>query len=133
MRIESVIQKQAYRVDEPSAERPEAVLRLIDEWEAQIPPIASEPACWNVPCCSRDWFLGRSGEARLYLLRPLTAKSGTADPSLIRLVAKYAAETCEIQYVLLPFRWVFPSSFVAFAVRSSPSPSPPARPCARPC
>ncbi|GAA5926519.1 hypothetical protein JCM3775_001040 [Rhodotorula graminis] len=97
MRIESVIQKQSYRVDAPSAERPEAVLRLIDDWEAQIPPIASEPTCWNVPCCSRDWFLGRSGEARLYLLRPLTANPSTADPSLIRLVAKHAAETCEIQ------------------------------------
>ncbi|BGP44814.1 hypothetical protein JCM10450v2_000629 [Rhodotorula kratochvilovae] len=97
MRIESIIQKQAYRVDEPSTERPEAVLRLIDEWEAQIPAVASDPSCWHVPCCSREWFLARSADARLYLLRPLTANPAAAEPSHIRLVAKYAAEACEIQ------------------------------------
>ncbi|GAA5887560.1 hypothetical protein JCM6882_001449 [Rhodosporidiobolus microsporus] len=97
MRIESMIQKQAYRVDQPRDTRPEQILRLIDEWEAEIPAIAADANCWNVPCCSRDWFLTRSADARMYLLRPWTADPATAEPGLVRLIAKYAAEACEIQ------------------------------------
>ncbi|GAA5832169.1 hypothetical protein JCM11251_004266 [Rhodosporidiobolus azoricus] len=97
MRIESKIQKTAYRVDQPRDTRPEELLRLIDEWEAEIPAIASDPNCPNVPCCSRDWFLTRSADARMYLLRPWTADPRTAEPGLVRLIAKYAADACEIQ------------------------------------
>ncbi|GJN91630.1 hypothetical protein Rhopal_004653-T1 [Rhodotorula paludigena] len=100
MRIETMIQKQAYRVDvstPSSVESPDAVLKLIDQWEAQIPAAASDPNCWTIPLCSRDWLLARSGEARLYLLRPLTADPATAQPSHVRLIARFAADACETQ------------------------------------
>lgn len=54
MRIESLIQKQAYRVDRPSSERPEPLLQLIDEWVVNIPSVAADESCWQLPCCSRD-------------------------------------------------------------------------------
>lgn len=106
MRIETMIQKQAYRVDvstPSSVESPDAVLKLIDQWEAQIPAAASDPNCWTIPLCSRDWLLARSGEARLYLLRPLTADPATAQPSHVRLIARFAADACETQYVCYRF------------------------------
>ncbi|GAA5980242.1 hypothetical protein JCM11641_005517 [Rhodosporidiobolus odoratus] len=97
MLIESIIQKQAYRVDRPNDRDPRPLLRMIDDWVAAIPAIASEPTCWTVPCCSQDWFLARAADARMYLLRPRTAEAATADPELVKLIAKYAADACEVQ------------------------------------
>ncbi|GAA6032719.1 hypothetical protein JCM8097_000758 [Rhodosporidiobolus ruineniae] len=97
MRIESIIQKQAYRVDKTSDEPPEPLLQLLDQWDAEIPDVAAEPNCWTIPCCTREWFLSRSADARMYLLRPRTADPATADPRFVKLIAKYAAEACEIQ------------------------------------
>ncbi|GAA5947025.1 hypothetical protein JCM10213_007279 [Rhodosporidiobolus nylandii] len=97
MRIESLIQKTAYRVDKASDQRPEPLLRMIDEWVEQIPAIATDPKCHETPCCSRDWFLSRAADARMYLLRPHTTNVATAEPELVKLMAKYAAEACAIQ------------------------------------
>lgn len=92
-RIESIIQKQVYRVDRPALDGPDELLRRLDEWEAAIPSEASSPTAWSVPCCSRDYFLMRGLEARLYLLRPLAVAG--AEPRLIALLAGYAAAACE--------------------------------------
>lgn len=40
-RIESRIQKHAYRVDRPTIEAPDELLKAIDDWEARIPPEAA--------------------------------------------------------------------------------------------
>ncbi|GAA5850111.1 hypothetical protein JCM8547_001015 [Rhodosporidiobolus lusitaniae] len=97
MRIESLIQKQAYRVDQPVTERPEPLLKMMDDWEESIPAVASEPTCWQLPCCSCDWFKTRVADARMYLLRPRTSNPATAEPALVALIARTAAEACEIQ------------------------------------
>ncbi|GAA6001857.1 hypothetical protein JCM10207_002353 [Rhodosporidiobolus poonsookiae] len=97
MRIYSLIHTTAYRVDRPNTERPEPLLRMLDEWETQIPPIAGDEQCYSVPCCSRDWFLWRSADAKMYLLRPRTLDPATAEPELIAHIARYAADACEIQ------------------------------------
>ena len=97
-RIESRIQRVVYRVDRLSTEPPDSLLREIDEWERDIPNEAGRPDCWSVPMCSRDWFLLKSVEARMYLLRPVTAD--TTGPSYYNaVVARAAAEACELQCV----------------------------------
>ncbi|KAK4699907.1 hypothetical protein P7C70_g6347, partial [Phenoliferia sp. Uapishka_3] len=95
-RIESLIQKQVYRVDRPTTEQPNELLARIDEWEAAIPAEAASPTSGNLPCCSRDYFIMRGVESRLYLLRPLAVGPG-ADKQLVGLLARYAADACEVQ------------------------------------
>ncbi|KAL8287174.1 hypothetical protein RQP46_003626 [Phenoliferia psychrophenolica] len=85
-RIESAIQKQAYRVDRPATDSPDDLLQRIDAWEAAIPAEASSPSSWNIPCVSRDYFLMRGLESRLFLLRPLTVEPD-ADRQHIKLLA----------------------------------------------
>jgi hypothetical protein len=97
-RIEGLIQKQVYRVDRPATDPPDEILARIDSWEAGIPAEAVSPTSWNIPCVSRDYFIMRGLEARLYLLRPLTA-SPSADRRNVALLAKFAAEACETQCV----------------------------------
>lgn len=107
-RIESRIQKHAYRVDRPTTDPPDELLKAIENWEARIPPEASVssngavipsrprltlvsaqqlPTCHRIPLCSRDHFLLRGAEARLYLLRPLTVNSD-ADRRHVAILAQ---------------------------------------------
>lgn len=101
--MESLVQKHAYRVDRPNTDSPDEILRMIDEWEAEIPPEAAAPNCWTIPCCSRDFFLMRAYETRLYLIRPMAVggKGVQCDPQYVRLMAETAALACETQCVIL--------------------------------
>ncbi|KAM0746562.1 hypothetical protein T439DRAFT_329671 [Meredithblackwellia eburnea MCA 4105] len=92
--IESLIQKQAYRVDRPVDDSPDNLLCLLDAWQAEIPEEASGPNVWNIPSVSHDYFVLRGLEARLYLLRPLSV-GPSLNPKYIKLLAQYAAEACE--------------------------------------
>ncbi|ORY82921.1 fungal-specific transcription factor domain-domain-containing protein [Leucosporidium creatinivorum] len=92
-RIESRIQKHAYRVDRPTIEPPDELLKAIADWEARIPAEAALATCHRVPLVSRDHFLLRGAEARMYLLRPLTVNHD-ADPKYVALLAQSAAEAC---------------------------------------
>lgn len=100
-RIQSEIQREIYRVDqttEAPTEYIDSLLRRIDEWESRIPTEAAQAQCWALPCCSKDWFLIRSAEARLHVLRPSTV-SQTSNTRYIRLLANTAADACELQSV----------------------------------
>ncbi|GAA5990175.1 hypothetical protein JCM5350_002531 [Sporobolomyces pararoseus] len=97
IRLVSTIRKRIYRLDEYRTKEPTEFLQALEQWENTIPSVASDPACMTVPCCTRDWFLSKSYDARLCLLRPLTADSKTANPEHLKLIAQSAAEACEIQ------------------------------------
>ncbi|GAA5870303.1 hypothetical protein JCM16303_001956 [Sporobolomyces ruberrimus] len=89
--------KRIYRLDGQGSKDPNDLLRALEEWESQIPAVSEEATCSSVPCCTRDWFLSKSFDARLCLLRPITVDSKTADPEHLKLLAQFAAEACEIQ------------------------------------
>ncbi|KAL7418364.1 hypothetical protein Q5752_006822 [Cryptotrichosporon argae] len=97
-RIESRIQRAVYTVarDAPQTD-PWALLRELDDWEAEIPAEASANACWSLPCCSRDWFHLRGVEARLQLLRPLCTNDQATKTTLLPQLALNAARGCELQ------------------------------------
>ena len=97
VRIVSTIRRRIYRLDEFRSKDPIDLLRDLDEWDARIPKRASDAACTKIPCCTKDWFLSKSLDARLCLLRPLTADSRSADPGHLKLLAQYAADACETQ------------------------------------
>ncbi|GAA5923003.1 uncharacterized protein JCM15063_003496 [Sporobolomyces koalae] len=97
IRILGRIRRRMYRLDKPVTRDIRDLLVALDEWETTIPRGAVDPTCSSIPCCSRDWFLSKAFDARLCLLRPLTADSASADPNHLKLVARYAADACEIQ------------------------------------
>lgn len=100
-RIESQIQRVHYTV--VNRERAKAVeaswplLRLLDQWDADIPMDASSLHRDNLPCCSRDWFQLRGIEARLHLLRPMCSENGSMVNDALTLLARNAAKGCELQ------------------------------------
>jgi hypothetical protein len=95
-RLGSSIRKKIYRLDEERCKDPTESLQALDDWEARIPAIANDAACTTVPCCTKDWFLAKSFDAKLCILRPLTA-SKTSNPEHLKILAQSAAEACEIQ------------------------------------
>jgi hypothetical protein len=74
-----------------------AFLQSTEQWENEIPQEASLEEHWAVPCCSKDWFLLRSVETKLHLLRPLCDEEGEMTQSFLPLLAQTAAQGCELQ------------------------------------
>lgn len=97
MQLTTTIRHRIYRLDRRSTKPPEDLLREIDEWERNIPQLAADTAHWSIPCCSKDWFIAKAYDTRLYLLRPLTADKATSNPAHLKLIAQYSAEACEVQ------------------------------------
>ncbi|GAA6022533.1 hypothetical protein JCM11491_005591 [Sporobolomyces phaffii] len=97
IRLVGTIRRATYRLDGHASKEPTDLLRALAEWDEHIPGIASDPPSVSRPCCTRDWFLSKSADARLCLLRPLTVDSKTSDPEHLKLVAQYSADACEIQ------------------------------------
>lgn len=98
-RIESVIQAEIYRVDRPYLASPDALLALVDDWESQIPIGIAASILPDAPCLTRDVFLLRAAEARLYILRPYTVKPDR-EQRHVSLLANCAANACELQWVM---------------------------------
>jgi hypothetical protein len=99
--LESQIQRVHYTVAgrnrAQTVDSAPALLRLLDQWEAAIPAEAAISNRDGYPCCSRDWFQLRGIEARLHLLRPMCAINGDASKRYLTLLAKNAAQGCELQ------------------------------------
>lgn len=100
-RIESRIQRSIYAVanrgGKSNVEKTWEILKMIDEWEQDIPAQASSPDYRKTPSCSKDWFVLRGAEARLHLLRPICTDLRDDVKPFIPLLAQNAARGCELQ------------------------------------
>lgn len=100
-RLESQIQRVHYTVAGRDRSNAAAsswpLLRLLDQWEAEIPLEGASDTRDALPCCSRDWFQLRGVEARLHLLRPMCPDNGQISEESLLLLAKNAAKGCELQ------------------------------------
>ena len=98
--LESQIQRAVFSIRRRKAMSPDGVqqfLQAIEQWEKDVPEESVLEDHWAVPCCSKDWFLLRSVEARLHLLRPLCDEEGEMTQNFLPLLAKTAARGCELQ------------------------------------
>lgn len=98
--LESKIQRAVFSIARRTTMSPSDVyqfLQALEQWENETPEESLLDDHWAVPCCSKDWFLLRSVEARLHLLRPLCDEEGEMTQNFLPLLARTAAQGCELQ------------------------------------